>query len=315
MAGLRAQPLRGAGARDAGAATTCSSSTPTRSSRSRPASSCPRSSATPTTYESLYGGCSYIRRQLVSNSLPWRYERRGPRVPPCASRRSTEELPGAPHRPLHDGARARDAGHLPPRRARARDARSSRTRRTRAMSSTSPRATATLATSSRAAQLPAARRDGRVERGASGTRSTRRLSCRSAWASLARGGRRRADRVAVRAGRGPRRAALQHRHALSATARTTSSPTPSSPVPCRSTCRGRGPPVRRARVLRVPVAARVCGRGFYVGDHAEAVATNNACCTTGKSRRRQSRTSSETVASAWMRASRPSGAERWAGCA
>lgn len=57
----------------------------------------------------LYGGCSYIRRQLVSNSLPWRYEGVLHEYITCEQARTEELLPGLQTIPFHDGARARDA--------------------------------------------------------------------------------------------------------------------------------------------------------------------------------------------------------------
>jgi glycosyltransferase involved in cell wall biosynthesis len=57
----------------------------------------------------LYGGCSYMRRQLVSNSLPWRYEGVLHEYITCEQARTEELLRGLQTVPFHDGARARDA--------------------------------------------------------------------------------------------------------------------------------------------------------------------------------------------------------------
>lgn len=57
----------------------------------------------------LYGGCSYMRRQLVSNSLPWRYEGVLHEYVTCEQARTEELLRGLLTVPFHDGARARDA--------------------------------------------------------------------------------------------------------------------------------------------------------------------------------------------------------------
>ena len=57
----------------------------------------------------LYGGCSYMRRQLVSNSLPWRYEGVLHEYITCEQARTEELLRGLQTIPFHDGARARDA--------------------------------------------------------------------------------------------------------------------------------------------------------------------------------------------------------------
>jgi glycosyltransferase involved in cell wall biosynthesis len=57
----------------------------------------------------LFGGCSYMRRQLVSNSLPWRYEGVLHEYITCEQARTEELLKGLQTVPFHDGARARDA--------------------------------------------------------------------------------------------------------------------------------------------------------------------------------------------------------------
>lgn len=57
----------------------------------------------------LYGGCSYLRRQLVRNSLPWRYEGVLHEYITCEQARTEQFLPGLQTVPHHDGARARDA--------------------------------------------------------------------------------------------------------------------------------------------------------------------------------------------------------------
>jgi len=56
----------------------------------------------------LYGGCSYVRKQLVRNALPWRYEGVVHEYITCAAARSEEFLPGLQTVPHRDGARARD---------------------------------------------------------------------------------------------------------------------------------------------------------------------------------------------------------------
>jgi len=57
----------------------------------------------------LYNGCSYVRRQLVRNSLPWRYEGVLHEYITCEQARTEELLQGLQTVPFHDGARARDA--------------------------------------------------------------------------------------------------------------------------------------------------------------------------------------------------------------
>jgi glycosyltransferase involved in cell wall biosynthesis len=56
-----------------------------------------------------YGGCSYLRKQLVRNALPWRYEGVLHEYITCEQARTEEFLPGIATVPHHDGARARDA--------------------------------------------------------------------------------------------------------------------------------------------------------------------------------------------------------------
>lgn len=58
--------------------------------------------------EVRYGGCTYLRRQLVRNSLPWRYEGVVHEYITCEQARTEAFLPGVHTRPRHDGARARD---------------------------------------------------------------------------------------------------------------------------------------------------------------------------------------------------------------
>ena len=57
----------------------------------------------------LYGGCSYMRRQLVRNTLPWRYEGVLHEYITCEQARTEQFLAGLQTVPHHDGARARDA--------------------------------------------------------------------------------------------------------------------------------------------------------------------------------------------------------------
>src|SRR5258706_2540200 len=56
-----------------------------------------------------YGGCTYQRRQLVSNALPWRYEGVLHEYMTCEQARSEQMLTGVSTVPFHDGARARSA--------------------------------------------------------------------------------------------------------------------------------------------------------------------------------------------------------------
>jgi glycosyltransferase involved in cell wall biosynthesis len=56
-----------------------------------------------------YGGCSYLRKQLVRNTLPWRYEGVLHEYITCEHARTGEFLSGLQTKPHHDGARARDA--------------------------------------------------------------------------------------------------------------------------------------------------------------------------------------------------------------
>jgi glycosyltransferase involved in cell wall biosynthesis len=55
-----------------------------------------------------YGGCTYQRRQLVSNALPWRYEGVLHEYMTCEQARSEQMLTGVYTVPFHDGARARN---------------------------------------------------------------------------------------------------------------------------------------------------------------------------------------------------------------
>ncbi len=57
----------------------------------------------------LYGGCAYLRRQLVRNTLAWRYEGVLHEYITCDEARTEQFLPGLQTVPHHDGARARDA--------------------------------------------------------------------------------------------------------------------------------------------------------------------------------------------------------------
>lgn len=57
-----------------------------------------------------YGGCSYQRKQLVHNTLPWRYEGVVHEYITCPSAVTEAFLPGLTTVPHHDGARAHDAG-------------------------------------------------------------------------------------------------------------------------------------------------------------------------------------------------------------
>ena len=56
-----------------------------------------------------YSGCTYLRRQLVSNALPWRYEGVLHEYMTCEQAQTEEFLPGIHTVPHHDGARARNA--------------------------------------------------------------------------------------------------------------------------------------------------------------------------------------------------------------
>src|ERR1043166_1052388 len=56
----------------------------------------------------FYGGISYLRKQLVRNALPWRYEGIMHEYITCAAARSEQFLRGLQTMPHHDGARARD---------------------------------------------------------------------------------------------------------------------------------------------------------------------------------------------------------------
>ena len=56
-----------------------------------------------------YGGCSYLRKQMVRNTLPWRYVGVLHEYITCTEARTEEFLAGLHTEPHHDGARARDA--------------------------------------------------------------------------------------------------------------------------------------------------------------------------------------------------------------
>jgi len=56
-----------------------------------------------------YGGCTYQRRQMVSNALPWRYEGVLHEYMTCEAACSEQMLTGLYTVPFHDGARARSA--------------------------------------------------------------------------------------------------------------------------------------------------------------------------------------------------------------
>jgi glycosyltransferase involved in cell wall biosynthesis len=58
--------------------------------------------------EVRYGGCSYLRKQLVRASLPWRYAGVLHEYIHCAEARGEAMLAGIRTVPRHDGARARD---------------------------------------------------------------------------------------------------------------------------------------------------------------------------------------------------------------
>jgi glycosyltransferase involved in cell wall biosynthesis len=55
-----------------------------------------------------FGGCTYLRKQLVRNALPWRYEGVVHEYITCEYARTEEFLLGLVTVPNHDGARARD---------------------------------------------------------------------------------------------------------------------------------------------------------------------------------------------------------------
>ncbi len=55
-----------------------------------------------------YGGYTYLRRQLVKNTLPWRYEGVLHEYMTCDQARTERILPGLVTVPHHDGARSRD---------------------------------------------------------------------------------------------------------------------------------------------------------------------------------------------------------------
>jgi len=56
-----------------------------------------------------YGGCCYLRKQMVLNALPWRYEGVLHEYITCELAVTEAFLPGLSTTPHHDGARARDA--------------------------------------------------------------------------------------------------------------------------------------------------------------------------------------------------------------
>ncbi len=56
-----------------------------------------------------YGGCSYLRKQMVRNTLPWRYVGVLHEYITCTEARTEDFLAGLHTEPHHDGARARDA--------------------------------------------------------------------------------------------------------------------------------------------------------------------------------------------------------------
>jgi len=56
-----------------------------------------------------YGGCEYLRKQLVKNALEWRYEGVVHEYITCPQSRTERFLDGLATVPRHDGARARDA--------------------------------------------------------------------------------------------------------------------------------------------------------------------------------------------------------------
>jgi glycosyltransferase involved in cell wall biosynthesis len=58
----------------------------------------------------FYGGSSYLRKQLVRNALPWRYEGVVHEHIACELARTEQFLPGLQTVPHRDGARARDPG-------------------------------------------------------------------------------------------------------------------------------------------------------------------------------------------------------------
>jgi glycosyltransferase involved in cell wall biosynthesis len=60
------------------------------------------------TVQVLYGGCTYLRRQLLRSVLPWRYEGVLHEYVTCEAARSEGHLSGLRTIPHHDGARARD---------------------------------------------------------------------------------------------------------------------------------------------------------------------------------------------------------------
>jgi glycosyltransferase involved in cell wall biosynthesis len=55
-----------------------------------------------------YGGCTYVRKQLVRNALPWSYQGVVHEYITCPGQHTEDFLPGVTTVPRHDGARARD---------------------------------------------------------------------------------------------------------------------------------------------------------------------------------------------------------------
>jgi glycosyltransferase involved in cell wall biosynthesis len=68
----------------------------------------PRLDADSYNAEMDYGGCRYLRRQLLRAALPWRYEGVLHEYSICETARTEALLPGIRTRPHRDGARARD---------------------------------------------------------------------------------------------------------------------------------------------------------------------------------------------------------------
>lgn len=68
----------------------------------------PRLTADSYNLEMLYGGFSYMRKQLARNDLPWRYTGVLHEYIHCDEAKSEETLSGLRTVPRHDGARARD---------------------------------------------------------------------------------------------------------------------------------------------------------------------------------------------------------------
>lgn len=68
----------------------------------------PRLTADAYTIEIFYAGMAYSRRQLIKNTLPWRYESVIHEYLTCEDAKTEALLPGLRIVPHHDGARARD---------------------------------------------------------------------------------------------------------------------------------------------------------------------------------------------------------------